>query len=112
VDWIPQTEKEMICRKCLWQGRVQVETEARTITQIYRREGSNVEVTVENIPAQVCLVCGEVYIDLEIAKQLDDFLAPLLEFGRRKHSLEAPRVRVELEPVEPDVAYSHLAALP
>jgi YgiT-type zinc finger domain-containing protein len=105
VDWIPQTEKEMICRKCLWQGRVQVETEARTITQTYRREGSNVEVTVDNIPAQVCLVCGEVYID-------DDFLAPLLEFGRRKHLLEAPRVRVELEPVGPDVAYSHLTALP
>ncbi len=87
----------MICHECRREGRL-VETKAKAITQTYRRDGSNVEVTVDHIPAQVCPVCNEVYINLEIAKQLDDFLAPLLEFGRHKHSLEAPRVTVELKP--------------
>ena len=87
----------MICRECRRKGR-HIETKVRMVTRTYRRDGSNVAVTVEHIPSQVCPVCGEVYIDLKIASQLDDFLAPLLEFGRRKHSLAAPRVKVELRP--------------
>jgi len=45
----------------------------------------------------VCPVCGETYIDLEIAKQIDLFVHPLLEFGRGKHTLSMPRVKVELK---------------
>jgi len=86
----------MICRECRQRGEI-VETREDFITQTYTRRGSDVTVVVEGIPAEVCPVCGETYINLEIAKQIDLFVHPLLEFGRGKHTLSMPRVKVELK---------------
>jgi YgiT-type zinc finger domain-containing protein len=100
---ISQEEKKMICRSSRHEGR-EVETKKEPTTQTYTRKGSDVTVVVEGIPAEVCPECGEVYIDLEVAKQLDLFVHPLLEFGRGRHSLAMPWVKVELAPRLPEAA--------
>ncbi len=86
----------MICRECRSRGQM-VESGKGTITQSYNRKGSDVTVKVSGIPADICSVCGETYIDLEVAKQLDRFVQPLLAYGLAPHPLGIPKVMVRLD---------------
>lgn len=47
-----------------------------TITRVFRRTGSAVEVIVENIPADVCPVCGRAFFAKEVAQGIDQVLSP------------------------------------
>ena len=47
-----------------------------TITRVFRRTGSPVEVIVENIPAEVCPVCGRAFFSREVAHGIDRVLVP------------------------------------
>jgi len=47
-----------------------------TITRVFRRAGSAVEVIVENIPADVCPVCGRAFFSKEVARGIDQVLFP------------------------------------
>lgn len=47
-----------------------------TITRVFRRTGSQVEVIVENIPAEVCPVCGRAFFSREVARGIDRVLFP------------------------------------
>jgi YgiT-type zinc finger domain-containing protein len=46
-----------------------------TITRVFRRTGSRVEVIVENIPADVCPTCGRAYFSEPVARDIDRLLA-------------------------------------
>lgn len=46
------------------------------ITRVFRRRASPVEVIVENIPAEVCLLCGRAFFSKEVAQGLDRVLFP------------------------------------
>ncbi|MGH9834740.1 MAG: YgiT-type zinc finger protein [Blastocatellia bacterium] len=50
-------------------------------TQTFERRGSRVKVTIRNIPAAVCPVCHEAYVDRETAHQIDRLTEPF--HGRR-----------------------------
>jgi len=66
------------------------------ISATYTRKGSATEVTVEGIPADVCPVCGQEYLDLKTVEELEELLKPLFEFGRVLHkNLSSPRVKIK-----------------
>ena len=46
------------------------------VTRVFRRTGSQVEVILENIPAEVCSVCGRAFFSREIAHGIDEVLFP------------------------------------
>jgi hypothetical protein len=43
---------------------------------VFRRTGSAVEVIVENIPADVCPLCGRALFSKEVAQGIDQILFP------------------------------------
>lgn len=46
------------------------------VTRVFRRTGSQVEVILENIPAEVCSVCGRAFFSREVARGIDQVLLP------------------------------------
>ena len=46
------------------------------ITRVFRRTGSPVEVILENIPAEVCPLCGRAFFSKEVARSIDRLLFP------------------------------------
>ena len=65
---------------------------ADTITRVFRRTGSEVEVIVENIPAGVCPLCGRAYFSEPVARELDRLLAAF--HGARRVIPKLPPARV------------------
>jgi YgiT-type zinc finger domain-containing protein len=47
-----------------------------TITRVFQRTGSLVEVILENIPAEVCPICGRAFFAREIVQGIDRILLP------------------------------------
>ncbi len=82
----------MRCREC------NAETEHKLISEDYTRKGSNVVVKVKDIPAEVCPACGENYIELDVLKELDPILEPLLESGKAIHLPFLPVIQITLLP--------------
>ncbi|MFQ5668528.1 MAG: YgiT-type zinc finger protein [Candidatus Binatia bacterium] len=62
------------------------------MTQVFRRTASPVEVILENIPAEVCTVCGRVFLSRQTAHQIDDLLFPF--HGRHGQIPKLPPARV------------------
>jgi len=62
------------------------------ITRVFRRTGSAVEVILENIPAQVCPLCGRAFFSGAVAKRIDRVLFPF--HGRHKSIPSLPPARV------------------
>ena len=46
------------------------------ITRVFRRTGSSVEVILENLPAETCLVCGRAFFAREVVHGIDRVLLP------------------------------------
>jgi len=63
-----------------------------TITRVFERRGSRVEVILENIPARVCMVCGRAYFSELVAREIDGMLAPF--HGTRRAIPKLPPARV------------------
>lgn len=61
--------------KCVVCSRGQTVEEGRP--RVVERDGS--VAVVRNVPVLVCGACGEVYLDSEVAKQLDVLLRRLLD---------------------------------
>jgi YgiT-type zinc finger domain-containing protein len=59
----------MICTKC-FDGVPEIGTTSLT----YSRKGSAIQVRVEGIPAEICPVCGEVYLSRGVAQQTHDLV--------------------------------------
>jgi hypothetical protein len=67
-------------------------TQSDAITRVFRRTGSPVEVIVENIPADVCLVCGRAFFSKEVAQGIDQILFPF--HGRHAVVPDLPPAKV------------------
>lgn len=65
------------------------------ITETYTRRGSRMLVTVTGIPALECSVCHERLTDLKTFGEVEGFVSPLLELGRRRGQLPMPHVTIE-----------------
>jgi YgiT-type zinc finger domain-containing protein len=89
----------MKCLKC-FEG----EPQTGTTTLTYEREGSAMQIRVEGIPAEICPVCGEVYLSEAVAQQIHDLVSPLLETGKEMTEetiLPPPAVAIHFPPLEP-----------
>jgi YgiT-type zinc finger domain-containing protein len=68
------------------------------VTRVFRRTGSRVEVILENIPAEVCPLCGRTFFSKGVAQGIDRILLPF----HGKHSVipDLPPARVIVDFVE------------
>lgn len=66
-----------------------------TITRVFERRGSLIEVIVESIPASICTICGHAFFSEIIAQQVDDLLAPFHGKGGNVPKLPPARVIVD-----------------
>ena len=73
-------------------GKCPGTTEPGCTLQTFERRGSLVRVTIRNIPADVCPVCHETYVNRETARILDRLLYPFHGKGERIPSLPAAEV--------------------
>jgi len=64
-------------------------------TQTFERSGSPVRVTIRQIPAAVCPVCHEAYIDRETGRQIDLLLEPF--HGKHKQVPPLPPAEVAID---------------
>jgi YgiT-type zinc finger domain-containing protein len=99
----------MKCLKC-FEGEPQVGVTSLT----YEREGSAIQVKVEGIPAEICPVCGEVYLSEAVAQQIHDLVSPLLELGKgmtEEMVLPPPTVVIHFPPLEPARLKEAIAAV-
>lgn len=62
------------------------------ITRVFLRTGSPVEVILEKIPAEVCLVCGRAFFSKAVAQGIDRVLLPF--HGRHRVIPDLPPARV------------------
>jgi YgiT-type zinc finger domain-containing protein len=84
-----------------------IETHFGFTTDVYTRQGLDIEVTVTGIPANVCPSCGEAYVSMDIAKEVASFVHPLFEAARQLKKLPTPKVTIDfpaLVPAEPAMA--------
>lgn len=69
------------------------------VTQLtYTREGSTMQISVEGIPAEICPVCGEVYLSEAVAQQIHNLVSPLLTVGEEMQEsvgLPVPTVMIK-----------------
>src|SRR5262245_24698667 len=63
-----------------------------TITRVFRRAGSLVEVIIENIPAETCFVCGRAFLAREIVQGIDRMLFPF--YGKHNAIPKLPLAKV------------------
>lgn len=82
--------KKVTIKRCLEGCSGQLRPEA--ITRVFRRTGSGVEVILEEIPAEVCQVCGRAFFSKEIARGIDRILFPF--HGKHRHIPDLPPARV------------------
>ena len=102
-------DMSMKCLKC-FEGEPQIGVASLT----YEREGSAIKVKVEGIPAEICPICGEVYLNEAIAQQIYDLVSPLLEVGEEMTEetvLPAPTVVIRFPPLEPARLRQAMAAV-
>ncbi len=62
------------------------------ITRVFQRRGSPVEVIVENIPAEVCPVCGHAFLTKDVVQGIDRVLLPF--HGKHTTIPDLPPARV------------------
>ena len=68
---------------------------ADVVTRVFRRTGSAVEVILENIPAQVCPLCGRAFFARAVAHEIDHILLPF--HGRHAVTPKLPPARVIID---------------
>jgi len=68
-----QTKKTQV-KRCLSDCPGQLQSDV--VTRVFHRTGSAVEVTIEEIPAELCPVCGRAFFSREVARGLDQILFP------------------------------------
>jgi YgiT-type zinc finger domain-containing protein len=69
----------MNCLKCF---KGELENGITSLT--YVQESSAVQVKVEEIPAEICSACGEVFLSEAVAQQLYNLVTPLLDLGESR----------------------------
>jgi hypothetical protein len=79
-----QSEEKTMRTRCT--GRCPGTPEPGLTTQTFDRTGSPVKVVIRRIPAAICPLCHEIYLNRETARQLDRLLEPF----HGKHSYIPP----------------------
>ena len=69
------------------------------ITETYTRKGSDIQVTVTGIPAEICPICGESFTSSAVTEEIGRLVKPLLDFGVSQHHLPTPKIRIEFPEV-------------
>ena len=69
-----------------------------TITRVFQRTGSLVEVILENIPAEVCQLCGRAFFSKGVVREIDRVLLPF--HGKHQTIPDLPPARVIVDFVE------------
>ena len=85
--------KETALERCT--GACRGQLRADTVTRVFRRTGSAVEVILENIPAHVCPLCGHVVFSKAVAQEIDNILLPF--HGRHAAIPKLPPARVIID---------------
>ena len=75
-------------------------TEPDFTTDTYTRKGSDIVLTVTGIPAEICTVCGEDYVDIDALKEIEELIDPLFAYDRGTHTLPSPEVTIAFEPLK------------
>lgn len=88
--------KKATVKRCMQGCPGQLRLEA--ITRVFRRMGSLVEVIIENIPAETCLVCGRAFFTREIVQGIDRMLLPF--HGKHNAIPNLPPAKVFVDFVE------------
>ncbi len=65
---------------------------ATPVTRVFRRTASPVEVILEDIPGEVCTVCGRAFFSRHTANEIDRLLTPF--HGQHKEIPKLPPARV------------------
>ncbi|HRQ39580.1 MAG TPA: type II toxin-antitoxin system MqsA family antitoxin [Chloroflexota bacterium] len=92
-------QTKMKCVKC-FEGEPTIGVTSLT----YERDGSDIQVHVTGIPAEICPVCGEVYLSEAVAQQIYELVSPLLETGEEMAEaalLPPPRMMIQFPLLEP-----------
>ena len=69
-----------------------------TITRVFQRTGSLVEVILENIPAEVCQLCGRAFFSKGVVREIDRVLLPF--HGKHQTIPTLPPAQVSMNFVE------------
>jgi hypothetical protein len=67
------------------------------ISQAFTRRGSQVEVIISRIPASVCLVCGQSFLEEEMAQRVEALLRPFHGTRGTVPALPAAKVYIDFE---------------
>ncbi|MBI1925448.1 type II toxin-antitoxin system MqsA family antitoxin [Candidatus Poribacteria bacterium] len=73
-------------------------TKAGFTTDTYRRKGADIVLTVSGIPAEICTVCGEDYVDIETLKEIEQLINPLFAYDQGTHRLPSLKVTIAFNP--------------
>lgn len=65
------------------------------VSQNFTRRGSQIEVTISRIPAHVCPMCNQSYLDEDTARQLEALLRPF--HGTRSNIPDLPPAKVYVD---------------
>ncbi len=80
------------CSKC--NGR----TEPGFTTDTYIRKNSDIVLTVMGIPAEICTVCGEDYVDMNMLKEIERLINAIFAYEQDEHLLPSPKVTIAFGP--------------
>lgn len=67
------------------------------VSQNFTRHGSQIEVTIGRIPASVCPICNQSYLDEDTAKQLEALLRPFHGMRGKLPDLPPAKVYIDFE---------------
>lgn len=67
------------------------------VSQSFTRRGSRVEVVVSRIPASVCPVCGQAFVDEDTTRRLETMLRPFHGVRGAVPDLPPAKVYVDFE---------------
>lgn len=65
------------------------------VSQSFTRRGSQVEVTISRIPASVCPVCGQSFVEEEVAHQIEMLVRPF--HGTRGQVPNLPSAKIYMD---------------
>ncbi|MBM4255273.1 MAG: hypothetical protein FJ147_05185 [Deltaproteobacteria bacterium] len=67
------------------------------VSQAFTRRGSKVEVIISRIPASVCPICGQSFVEEETAQRVEVLLRPFHGIRDATPALPAAKVYIDFE---------------
>jgi hypothetical protein len=67
------------------------------VVQNFTRRGSNAEVVISRIPANVCPICGHIFLEEETARRIESLLRPFHGVRGAIPSFPAAKIYIDFE---------------